>query len=188
MRGLNSGNYYYFIPSPQPSPEGRGGSPEVSNMTRVEPRLLLHPLRFLAFGFGSGLVPKAPGTAGTLMAIPIYLFIQPLSLSVYLSIVAAFFLLGIWICQHTVTVLGTPDHSAIVWDEITGYLLAMTLAPAGWVWIVAGFVLFRFFDIVKPWPITWCDEHVHGGLGVMLDDLVAGVFAAVVMQVVVFYL
>lgn len=157
-------------------------------MSRVKPRLLLHPLRFLAFGFGSGLVPKAPGTAGTLVAIPLYLLMQPLALSVYLAVVAALFLLGIWICQHTVNVLGTPDHSAIVWDEIVGYLLTMALAPAGWLWVVVGFALFRFFDIVKPWPISWCDRHVHGGLGVMLDDLVAGVFAAVVMQVVVFYL
>ena len=153
-------------------------------MNRVEPRLLLHPLRFLAFGFGSGLVPKAPGTAGTLVAIPIYLLMQPLTLPVYLSMVAVFFLLGIWVCQHTVNVLGMPDHSAIVWDEIVGYLLTMTLAPAGWAWIAVGFVLFRFFDIVKPWPISWCDKHVHGGLGVMLDDLLAGLFAAAVMYAV----
>jgi len=83
-----------------------------------------------------------------------------------------------------VNVLGTPDHSAIVWDEIVGYLLTMTLAPAGWAWIAVGFVLFRFFDIVKPWPISWCDKHVHGGLGVMLDDLLAGLFAAAVMYAV----
>jgi phosphatidylglycerophosphatase A len=80
------------------------------------------------------------------------------------------------------------DHPGIVWDEIVGYLVTMALAPAGWLWIVIGFVLFRLFDIVKPWPIRWLDKHVHGGFGIMLDDLLAGLFAAAVLQGVVFFL
>jgi phosphatidylglycerophosphatase A len=155
---------------------------------KIPPRLLLHPVDCLALGFGSGLVPVGPGTAGTLIAIPIYLLLQPLTLTVYLAVVAAAFLAGIGICAHTAKRLGVHDHPGIVWDEIVGYLVTMTLAPAGWEWAAAGFVLFRFFDIAKPWPIHWCDRRVHGGLGIMLDDLIAGVFAAVVLQVMVIFL
>jgi phosphatidylglycerophosphatase A len=154
----------------------------------ISPRLLLHPLDFLALGFGSGLVPRAPGTAGTVAAIPIYLLVSALNLPVYLVLVALMFLAGIAICAHTARRLGVHDHPGIVWDEIVGYLVTMALAPAGWLWIVIGFVLFRLFDIVKPWPIRWLDKHVHGGFGIMLDDLLAGLFAAAVLQGVVFFL
>jgi phosphatidylglycerophosphatase A len=151
---------------------------------RISPRLLLHPLDFLALGFGSGLMPRAPGTAGTVVAIPVFLWLQALPLAYYLAWTALLFLAGIGICAHATRRLGVPDHPAIVWDEIVGYLVTMTLAPAGWFWIGAGFVLFRLFDIVKPWPIRWLDRQVHGGLGIMLDDLVAGVFAAVCLQLI----
>ena len=155
--------------------------------SRIKPELLLHPVDCLALGFGSGLLPRAPGTAGTLVAIPIYLLVQSLSLNLYLPLVAGLFLLGIPICAHTARRLGVHDHPGIVWDEIVGYLLTMTFAPPGWLWVVAGFVLFRFFDIVKPWPISWCDRKVTGGFGIMLDDLLAGVMAAGVLQLMVFY-
>jgi len=152
---------------------------------KLSARLLLHPLDFLALGFGSGLVPHAPGTAGTLVAVPLYLLLQPLPPAWYLPLLGVLFVAGIPLCAHTAARLGVHDHPAIVWDEVVGYLVTMAFAPAGWQWAVTGFVLFRIFDIVKPWPIRWCDKHVHGGLGIMLDDLLAGVFAAVVLQVLV---
>ncbi len=155
---------------------------------KLKPGLLLHPIDCLALGFGSGLVPMAPGTAGTLVAIPVYLLLQTLSLEIYLPLVAALFLAGIPICAHTAKRLGVHDHPGIVWDEIVGYLVTMTFAPPGWVWIATGFVLFRFFDVIKPWPISWCDRRVQGGFGIMLDDLLAGVMAAAVLQLLVIYL
>jgi phosphatidylglycerophosphatase A len=144
------------------------------------------PTHLLAFGFGSGLLPKAPGTFGTLAAIPIYLLIQPLSLWLYLLLVISGFLLGIWLCDQTSKDLGVHDHSGIVWDEIIGYLLAMAFVPLGIWWIVIGFGLFRLFDILKPWPIGWLDKRVGGGLGIMLDDMVAGLFAGLVMLLLQF--
>lgn len=149
---------------------------------KVSQHLLRHPFGFLALGFGSGLAPRAPGTAGTLAAIPLYLFLQDLPLVIYLPVVAVLVLAGIAICSHAARRLGVHDHPAIVWDEIAGYLVTMIHAPRGWEWVAAGFVLFRLFDIAKPWPIRWFDRHVHGGLGIMLDDLVAGVFAALGLQ------
>ena len=155
---------------------------------KIPARTLLHPVDFLALGFGSGLVPIAPGTAGTLVAIPVYLLLQPLSITYYLALVVLMFLAGIAICAHTARRLGVHDHSGIVWDEIVGYLVTMAFAPSGWQWVAAGFVLFRLFDIVKPWPIRWCDLKVHGGFGIMLDDLIAGVFAAACLQGLVYLL
>jgi phosphatidylglycerophosphatase A len=154
----------------------------------VSPRLLLHPCGLLSLGFGSGLVPVAPGTAGTLAAIPVYLLLQDLALAAYVAVVGVAFIAGIPLCAWTARRLGVHDHPAIVWDEIVGYLVTMVAAPAGWQWVVAGFVLFRLFDIAKPWPISWLDRRVSGGLGIMLDDLLAGVFAAVILQLLHFYL
>ena len=155
---------------------------------KIPPRELLHPVNFLALGFGSGLAPVAPGTAGTLVAIPVYLLLQPLALDLYLPLVAALFVAGIPMCAYTAKRLHVHDHPGIVWDEVVGYLVTMAFAPAGWLWVVAGFVLFRIFDVAKPWPIKWFDRQVNGGLGIMLDDLVAGVFAAAVLQLLVVYL
>ena len=155
---------------------------------RLSPRLLLHPAGLLALGFGSGLVPGAPGTAGTAAAVPVYLLVQALDWPLYLALTALLFAAGIAVCAHTARRLGVHDHPAIVWDEIVGYLVTMTLAPSGWPWIVTGFVLFRFFDVLKPWPIRWCDRHVHGGFGIMLDDLIAGLFAAALLQLLAVYL
>lgn len=151
----------------------------------IPARMLLHPVELLAFGFGSGLMPRAPGTAGTVVAIPIYLLVQSLAWPQYLALAALLFLAGIAICGHAAQRLGVHDHPGIVWDEIVGYLVTMTLAPAGWLWVAIGFVLFRLFDILKPWPIRWLDRQVHGGLGIMLDDLLAGVFAAAILQLLV---
>jgi phosphatidylglycerophosphatase A len=151
----------------------------------IPPRLLRHPLEFLALGFGSGLLPRAPGTAGTLAAIPVYLLAAQLPPPYYLLLVVLLFLAGIGICAHAAGRLGVHDHPGIVWDEIVGYLVSMALAPPGWTWIALGFVLFRLFDILKPWPIRWVDRHVHGGFGIMLDDLLAGLFSAALLQVAI---
>jgi len=155
---------------------------------KISPQLLRHPVDFLALGFGSGLLPRAPGTAGTVAAIPLYLLVQSLTLPVYLPLVAVLFLIGIPICAHTANRLGVHDHPGIVWDEIVGYLVTMTFAPVGWPWVLAGFVLFRFFDVLKPWPIRWLDRRVGGGFGIMVDDLLAGVAAAAVLQLLVIFL
>ena len=140
-------------------------------------RVFRDPAHFLALGFGSGCAPKAPGTFGTLAAIPLYLLAQPLPLWAYLLLTAAGFILGVWICDRVARDLGVHDHPAIVWDEVVGYFLTMIAAPPGWLWIIAGFALFRLFDIVKPWPIRQADQHIDGGFGIMFDDLLAAIYA-----------
>jgi phosphatidylglycerophosphatase A len=141
-----------------------------------------NPIHLLAFGLGAGLVPVAPGTFGTLVALPLYYYLQRLASGWYLLLLAALFIAGIVLCGKTARDLRTPDHSGIVWDEIVGYLVTMFMAPTGWQWMLLGFVLFRLFDIWKPFPIRWFDRNVHGGLGIMLDDVAAGVAAALVLQ------
>ena len=145
---------------------------------RISPTLLRDPGHFLALGFGSGLAPRAPGTFGTLAAIPVYLLCAQLPLMVYLLVVAAAFAVGVYLCGRTARALGVHDHPGIVWDEVVGYLMTMAFAPSGWLWVVLGFVCFRLFDILKPWPIRVLDRSVHGGLGIMIDDALAGVLAA----------
>jgi len=150
--------------------------------------LIKRPVCFLGLGFGSGLAPKAPGTFGTIAAIPICLLMQNLSLVTYLVLTVIAFIVGIWICQKSADWLGKEDPSAVVWDEIVGYLVTMIAAPQGWQWVVLGFVLFRFFDILKPWPISIADKELHGGFGIMLDDVIAGIFAAGCIQLLYLYL
>jgi phosphatidylglycerophosphatase A len=140
------------------------------------------PAYFIAFGFGSGLMPIAPGTWGTLVAIPIYLLMVQLPPFLYLLLVAVGFFLGVWVCNKVSRELGVHDYAGIVWDEVVGYLLTMFLVPAGPVSILLGFCLFRLFDILKPFPIRWVDKHVHGGLGIMLDDVIAAIPAFVILQ------
>jgi phosphatidylglycerophosphatase A len=153
--------------------------PERRSKVRFEWRA---PQHWLAFGLGAGLLPYAPGTWGTLVAVPIYLLLSPLTTPVYLSVVALLFGLGVWACGTVGRDLGVHDHSAIVWDEVVGYLVAVTGIPADWRWMVAGFVLFRLFDILKPWPIRVIDRRLKGGLGVMLDDVAAGVATLVLLH------
>lgn len=143
------------------------------------------PVQLAACGFGSGLAPVAPGTFGTLAAVPLYVLLSGLPLAVYLVLVALACAAGVWICESANRTLGGEDHSGIVWDEICGYLIAMAGAPPGWHWVVAGFVLFRLFDIIKPWPIGAVERRVGGGLGVMLDDMVAGAMACGCLQALV---
>jgi len=149
--------------------------------------VMTNPIHFLAFGFGSGLAPFAPGTFGTLAAIPLYLALALLSLPVYLSVVAVVCIAGVWICGKSSEKLGVHDHGGIVWDEFAGFFVTMIAAPSGWVWIVIGFALFRLFDIWKPWPISILDRKVDGGLGIMIDDIVAGIYALACLQLI-FYI
>ncbi len=145
--------------------------------------LLRNPLHFLSLGMGSGLAPKAPGTVGSVAALVIYyLLLQGLSLPVYLAVVAMSIVVGIYLCGYTAKAMGLHDAPAIVWDEFAGLWLALVLLPPQWYWPLIGFVLFRFFDILKPWPISLADKKVHGGLGIMMDDVLAGIMAAIVMH------
>lgn len=158
-------------------------------MTDGQPRIkipvavLRDPGHFIALGFGSGLVPWAPGTAGTLVAIPLYLFCVQLPFWFYCTVLLLAFLLGIYLCGRTARTLGVHDHPGIVWDEVVGYGLTMTWAPAGWGWVLLGFIAFRLFDILKPWPIRVLDRRLGGGLGIMLDDVLAGLAAAAVLWI-----
>ena len=146
--------------------------------------MLSSPIHLLSLGFGSGLSSYAPGTMGTLVAIPLYLLLSRLELWPYLIVVTAGFLLGIYVCDKTSKALGVHDHSGIVWDEIIGYWITMIAIPAvTWQWILAGFILFRFFDIVKPWPVKIADKRVPGGFGIMFDDLLAGLYALACIQI-----
>lgn len=133
---------------------------------------------WIAQGFGVGRSPVAPGTFGTVVGIPFYLLMQDLSWLWYTAVVVVMFAIGVWAAQSTVEQYGEEDHQSIVWDEVVGFLITMIAAPAHWMWIPIGFVVFRFYDIIKPWPISWLDNHAKGGFGAMADDAMAGVFGA----------
>lgn len=145
------------------------------------------PAFFIAFGFGSGLMPKAPGTWGTLAAIPVYLLLANTTWFFYLFATIVAFMLGVWVSNTVSQALGEHDYQGIVWDEVVGYLLTMFLAPPGLLWIIVGFILFRIFDIWKPQPIRLVDERIRGGLGIMLDDVLAAIPAWVIMQLLAWY-
>lgn len=148
--------------------------------------LIATPANFLALGGGSGLAPKAPGTFGTLVGI-LFFLLMPSNLWMYLAVVLGLFIVGVWCCQACADQLGVHDHPSIVWDEIVGFLITMIAVPKSLLWIVIGFALFRFFDVLKPWPISRVDREVHGGLGIMLDDVIAAFFAAVCMQLLLHF-
>lgn len=149
---------------------------------------LKNPIHFLALGFGSGLAAKAPGTFGTLAAIPLYLLLVQLPLVWYLVLTLVSIIAGIYICDRAARDMGVHDHGAIVWDEVAGLLITMIAAPSGILWLALGFVLFRVFDIIKPWPIRWLDAKVEGGLGIMIDDVVAGIFALLCLQAIAIFI
>ncbi|WP_043695581.1 phosphatidylglycerophosphatase A [Luteibacter sp. 9133] len=145
-------------------------------------RLLASPWGWIACGFGSGLTPKAQGTFGSLAAIVPWLLLRELSVPAWLVIIALSFALGVWACEVAGRLLGVADHRSLVWDEFVGQWIALLpalLAP--WWAVAAGFLLFRLFDVWKPWPIAWFDRRVKGGFGVMLDDVIAGIFAGIVL-------
>ena len=144
--------------------------------------ILSHPAGWLASGFGSGLSPVAPGTAGSAAALLPWLALRELPLPIFATVLVLAFALGVWASNIMIAKLHIEDPGVIVWDEFVGQWIA--LAPLlwfarGWPWIIAGFVLFRLFDIWKPWPVSWADRRIKGGLGVMLDDVIAGIYAAI---------
>lgn len=140
------------------------------------------PVQFLAFGFGSGLSPWAPGTAGTLMALPFYLLFAHQPLWMYSAIVLAATVLGVFLCDRASQTLGVHDHPGIVWDEFVGLWIALWALPPEPAWIALGFAVFRLLDIAKPWPVGWLDRHTRGGLGIMVDDVAAGVMTCVTLH------
>lgn len=145
---------------------------------------LSNPVHFLALGFGSGLIKPAPGTWGTLSAVPLYVALMAFTNSsswLYFTVIIVGFFVGIYLCGKTADDVGVHDHGAIVWDEIIGFLITMCFVPFSWQNVLLGFALFRLFDIVKPWPIKLLDKHVHGGFGIMIDDVLAGLFAFIIL-------
>lgn len=150
---------------------------------RVAYLLFRHWHNFFAFGLGSGMAPIAPGTAGTLAAIPFYLLLNLLDPLPYFGVLVVFFLLGIRFCATAATYLDCHDHPAIVWDEMVGLWITLCFIPFSWDAVILGFLLFRLFDIAKPFPIGHIDRKVHGGIGIMLDDVIAGIFANVVLWI-----
>ncbi|WP_268991501.1 phosphatidylglycerophosphatase A [Limnobaculum eriocheiris] len=153
---------------------------------KIKPELyklsITNPLHWIATGFGSGLSPKAPGTFGSLAAIPFFYLLQMLPMPAYLLMLVITFALGVWACQAATDAIGMDDHGAIVWDEFVGMWITCIALPQGFIWMIAAFITFRFFDILKPWPIRWFDNHCSGGFGIMIDDVVAGLIAFGVIQ------
>ena len=142
-----------------------------------------NPVHFLAFGLGTGASPYAPGTVGTLLGIPLVYLLSQWSLWVYLLVTVVLTVIGIWVCDKTSKDIGVHDHGGIVIDEVAGYLVTMIAVPVN-VWtLIAAFFIFRFFDIIKPWPIGWLDKQVQGGVGIMVDDLLAGVYGLAVIWI-----
>ena len=146
------------------------------------------PAGWLAFGFGSGLSPFAPGTMGTLAAIPFTFALKGLGTIGFWLVLVLLFVLGISLCGHVSKKLGVHDHGGIVWDEMVGYWLAVAFIPLQWQWLLAAFLLFRFFDIFKPWPIRQIDKKISGGFGIMVDDIVAALFTMVILAVLQYWL
>ena len=143
--------------------------------------VLTDPVHILAFGFGTGLSPVAPGTVGSLVGVLLAWLTLDVGLPAQLAVAAAVFLSGIWICGESARRIGVHDHGGIVWDEIAGMYITLLAAPptlAGW---ILAFVLFRAFDIAKPWPIRDLDHRLGGGLGIMLDDLAAALYALILL-------
>ncbi len=151
-------------------------------------RLLRHPAGWIATGFGSGLAPVAPGTVGSLAALLPWLALRELPLPAYLAVVLLAFVLGVWACDWTIRRLGVEDPGLVVWDEFVGIWIALAALPEHWGFIVVGFALFRLFDIAKPWPVGWADRRIKGGLGTMLDDVLAGLYALAAVQLLAWWL
>ena len=144
--------------------------------------LLQHPAHFFGLGFGSGLAPKAPGTFGTLIGYPLFWLISAFALSTQLIIISTLFVIGIYFCDVTGKALGVSDHGGIVWDEIVAMMLVLTFTPNQWQWWLVAFLLFRLFDIWKPFPISHFDAKLKNGFGVMFDDLLAAIYAIIGLQ------
>lgn len=147
-----------------------------------------NPWHLLATGFGSGLSPIMPGTMGSIAAIPFWLLLIQLPWPLYLLVLIFSSGIGIYLCHKTAKDMRVDDHGSIVWDEFVGMWITLMMLPVhNWQWVISGFVVFRILDIWKPWPIRWFDRNVHGGLGIMIDDIIAGVLAAVVIYLMGYY-
>lgn len=144
-------------------------------------RHLKDPACALSLSFGAGLVPWAPGTAGALVAFPVFFAMRELPWPMCLALLATFFITGCMAATRACAVLGEQDHQAIVWDETVGQLMVLLVVPSGPAWWLTAFLAFRFFDILKPWPIRLADVHTRGGLAVMLDDAGAALYASILL-------
>lgn len=151
-------------------------------------RLLVHPAGWIATGFGSGLVPIAPGTVGSLAALLPWWFLRGLPLPLWIVLLVLAFGVGVWACDWAMRRLGVGDPGLVVWDEFVGLWIALLALPPGWHFVLVGFLLFRLFDVLKPWPIGWADRAIKGGLGTMLDDVLAGCAALIGVQVLGWWL
>ena len=147
--------------------------------------LLSHPSHFFALGFGAGLARLAPGTFGTIIGLPLFYWLMATPELVHFTTIAVLFFIGIPICTQTGKALGVSDHGSIVWDEIVAMMLVLEFTPQKPMWWLVAFTLFRLFDVWKPFPIRQCDAMVKGGLGVMLDDLLAAIYAILCLRVLV---
>ncbi|WP_068636254.1 phosphatidylglycerophosphatase A family protein [Thauera butanivorans] len=148
--------------------------------------MMSHPAHFISLGFGSGLSPWAPGTAGTLLGWALYpLLSAPLSEFVFLAFLASLFIVGVLAAERTGRTLGVPDHGGIVWDEMVAIWLVLAFTPATLGWQAVAVALFRFFDIVKPPPVRWADRSFKGGFGVMFDDIIAAGYTLLVLAILV---
>ena len=156
-------------------------------MTAIRPSLLKYPPVFLATGFGSGLSPVAPGTVGTLVSLLLFFFVKNTGWPL-LAICVVAFIMGIWLCDRSSEKLGMHDHGGIVWDEFVGMWITLLWVPLSLSTVVLAFLLFRLFDILKPWPIGYLDKRVHGGFGIMIDDVIAGIFANVCLHLLLKFL
>ena len=163
--------------NPSEQHEKDSGSPALKKVA------LGSPSGFLAFGFGSGLSPFAPGTMGTLVAIPFIFALKSLGSAGFWFVLVLLFLLGVKLCGDVSRKLGVHDHGGIVWDEMVGYWISAAFVPLQWQWLLAAFLLFRFFDILKPWPIRQLDKKVSGGFGIMIDDVVAAIFSVIILAI-----
>ncbi|MCA6219768.1 phosphatidylglycerophosphatase A [Photorhabdus antumapuensis] len=158
-------------------------------MDKAKRRLRMsNPWHLLATGFGSGLSPVVPGTMGSAAAIPFWLLLIQFPAWVCWLVIIVGMFFGIMICQRTSDDMKVHDHGSIVWDEFIGmWITLMAIPVVNWQWVLIGFMVFRILDMWKPWPIRWFDRYVHGGLGIMLDDIIAAVFSFVIVWLLAFY-
>ena len=147
-----------------------------------------YPVHFLAYGLGTGLAPIAPGTVGSLLGVLLFKYMARLGTAAYTGVVLVMAVMGVFICGQTARDVGAMDPGMIVFDEIVGFLVAMYRLPARWPWIGSGFVIYRVFDIWKPWPIHAAEEWVGLGAGIMADDIIAGLYTLMILHAAYFVL
>lgn len=160
----------------------------LNKKNKIPKSIWKNPIELIACGFGIGAIPWMPGTFGTILGIIFYIFLSRFSLLTYIIIAIFLFIFGVIICDITNRRFGTFDHPAAVWDEIVGFLFVMIGIPKVWYYIFIGFILFRIFDVWKPWPISWLEKNIIGGLGVMIDDIVAALYSWIILIFIINFL